>query len=156
MIAVYERVYVGGMEVCAHGADGRAHVHACKTPCHQYAVGYRGSLANSHPNYLALRRAEHLYLNLIDPPAPLFKLESFRVFRTFAAEQWRAGRDLVIHCNRGESRAPSLALLFLAKDLAVVPVDTFASAASGFTARYSRYSPGVGIVAFLRDNWALL
>lgn len=43
-------------------------------------VGYRGSLAASHPNYLVLQREHDLYLNIIDPPVPLFKAETFERF----------------------------------------------------------------------------
>jgi hypothetical protein len=156
MIEVHERVFVGDLQSCAAAVGGRAYVHACKNPCHLDAVGYRGSLAPTHANYLVLRRGDHLYLNMIDPSRPLFMPESFRAFRDFAAERWRAGRELVIHCNQGESRAPSLALLFLAKDLGVLPADTFEAARAGFLPLYPRYKPGRGIETFLTENWAAL
>lgn len=153
MIRVHERVSVGDERDCSDAPESRAYVHACKSPCHQRAVGYRGSLSPAHPSYLVHRRGEHLYLNLIDPPGPLFKLESFSAFRGFAAEQWNAGRELVIHCNLGESRAPSLALLFMAKDLRVLPAETFESARSAFLPHYPQYRPGLGITKFLSTRW---
>jgi hypothetical protein len=153
MIEVHRRLHVGDLGCCERTDAGRAFVHACKSPCHQHAVGYTGSLPSSHANYLVLRRGEHLYLNLIDPPVPLFKPESFRAFREFAAEQWNAGRELVIHCNQGESRAPSLALLFLAKDLRVISGESFEVARQAFLPLYPRYRPGRGIERFLSEQW---
>ncbi|WP_437648380.1 hypothetical protein [Sorangium sp. So ce362] len=156
MLNVHERIYVGDINCCSDAVTERAYVHACKSPCHQRAVGYTGSLLGSHKHYLTFRRNDHLYLNLIDPPVPLFTQDSFREFRIFAAEQWNAGRELVIHCNQGESRAPSLALLFLSKDLGIIPSETYEAARAAFAARYPRYNPGLGIVTFLKKAWRSL
>ena len=120
MQEVFERVWVGSDTSCRAGGGEWAVVHACKSPCHQRAVGYQGSLVSSHANYLVLNRGRDLYLNLIDPPKPLFMPASFIAFLGFADAEWTAGRKLLIHCNLGESRAPSLALLFLAKRLSEV------------------------------------
>ncbi len=115
------------------GFDGCAVVHACKSPCHQEAIGYRGTLPVDDRSYLALETPHNLYLNLIDPPTPLFRVESFRHFRDFAMSTYVDGHQaLLIHCNQGESRAPSLAMLFLAKDLHVLPDDSYASAVEAF------------------------
>lgn len=64
-------------------------IHACKSPCHQQAVGYRGSLVVSHPNYLALQQEHDLYLDIIDPPVPLFKVETFERFLAFPNLRFR-------------------------------------------------------------------
>jgi len=153
MFEVHEGVYVGSEASCRNGTADLAVVHACKTPCHQRAVGYAGSLPNTHQHYLVMRRSFDLFLNMIDPPLPLFKLPLFTEFLLFAAEHWDVGRPLAIHCNQGESRAPSLALVFLAKHLRVLPDDSFAGAADAFRIRYPAYRPGVGIQRFLADNW---
>jgi len=113
MVEVHTRLNVGNGESCRAGSPGFAVVHAFKSPCHQNSVGYRGSLPSHHPNYLWLQRPQDLYLNLIDPPVPLFKIESFSCFLTFATTHYGNGATVLIHCNQGESRAPSLALLFL-------------------------------------------
>jgi len=131
-------------------------VHACKSPCHQRAVGYTRSLDASHPEYLCRLQPGELFLNLIDPPLPLFKIESFRQFLLFAARHYDAGATLLIHCNQGESRAPSLAMLFLACYLRVIPQDSFSVAAAAFTLLYPAYRPGQGIRQFLTQNWQAL
>ena len=121
MIELHPRLFVGDQSTCLEGFDGFAVVHAWKSPCHQQAVGYRVALPHDDRYYLALETPHNLYLNLIDPPTPLFRVNSFRHFRSFAASWYlQAGHGLLIHCNQGQSRAPSLAMLFLAKDLHVL------------------------------------
>lgn len=156
MFKVHDRLYVAGEASCRSGNHDLAVVHACKSPCHQHAVGYRGSLPSDHPHYLVLRRDHDLFLNMIDPPVPLFKLASFTEFMSFAREQYQEGGSLLIHCNQGESRAPSLALVFMAKHLNVLPADSFGAAQSAFGILYPSYRPGLGIQRFLEENWAAL
>jgi hypothetical protein len=153
MKEVFERVWVANSQSCRSGSDEWAVVHACKSPCHQREVGYQGSLPKSHPNYLVLNRAQDLYLNLIDPPVPLFQPASFVAFLRFADTEWAAARKLLIHCNQGESRAPSLALLFLAKRRAVLDDSSYSAARVGFERLYPHYKPGAGIQNYFSTNW---
>jgi hypothetical protein len=129
-------------------------VNCCKSPCHQKAAGYKGSLAKDHLNYLWLRRENDLYLNMIDPPIPLFRPEMFATYLSFAREMWHSGKTLLIHCNQGESRAPSLALLFLAKCLRILPNSSFDVARQQFLTLYPTYAPGQGLQTYLGANWA--
>jgi hypothetical protein len=135
-------------------------VHACKSPCHQQAVGYRGTLRPDDPYYLALEDLYDLYLNLIGPPTPLFQVDSFRHFRDFAESRYvQCHQCLLIHCNQRESRAPSLAMLFMAKDPHVLPDDSYAAAVEAFAlvaATLPRYQPGLGIAQFLAKHWSAL
>lgn len=142
MQEVYTHLWIAGDQECRSGDGEWAIVHACKSPCHQQAVGYQGSLPPSHENYLALIRGQDLFLNLIDPPRPLFKLKSFTTFLDFAEAQWEAGRRLLIHCNQGESRAPSLALLFLAKSRSALDNSSYLAARSQFERLCPNYRPG--------------
>lgn len=146
----------GNESICTHATSGAiADVHACKEPCHRAAVGYRGRrLASCHPHYLVLRREFHLYLNLIDPPQPLFTRVSFEAFMTFVDEHLPR-REVLIHCNRGESRAPSLALLYMAKRLSMLPADSYATAAALFRQQFA-YNPGAGIALWLTQNWGAI
>lgn len=156
MQEIYDRVFVTDATSCLAGSDDVVVVHACKSPCHQEAVGYRGNLSDSHPNYLVLERASDLYLNIIDPPVPLFKPALFSHFMNFAKKHWDDGKELVIHCNKGESRAPSLGLLFLARGIAVIDDSSYSSARGEFQKLYSRYQPGKGIQTYFTQNWAKL
>ena len=153
MREVHERVYVGTELDCRKGDSEWVVVHACKSPCHQQAVGYRGNLRSTHPNYLVLEDDRDLYLNIIDPPRPLFMPSLFTSFLEFAGRHWDAGSKILIHCNKGESRAPSLAMLFLSKHIHAISDDTFDSARTGFRTIYPSYQPGRGIQIYLRQNW---
>jgi len=154
MIKIREGLYVGNQHDCRNGDDDWAVVHACKSPCHQTAVGYRKSLSKDHPNYLVLEQGADLYLNLVDPPTPLFRAASFTSFLRFAQAQMQAGRKLLIHCNQGESRAPSLAMLFLAKITGEISNESYASARTDFETIFSGYLPGLGIQKYLSRHWS--
>ncbi len=156
MRQIHERLFVADERSCRAGSAEVAVVHACKSPCHQRAVGYRGSLSAQHPNYLVLRHPYDLYLNIIDPPVPLFKIETFVQFLLFAAEHYDRGASVLIHCNQGESRAPTLALLFLAKHLGAIPGESLYAAQTAFTPLCPEYRPGRGIHQFLETNWATI
>ena len=145
----------GNVDACAlTRREPWAVVHACKDPCHRAFVGYKGSLPKAHSCYLNAQEDDHLYLNLIDPPLPLFKAESFSIFFDFI-DRHLGVKPVVIHCNRGESRAPSLTLLVMAKRLKNIPDDSYAAARAAFEEKFP-YKPGGGISLFLRDNWGIL
>ena len=156
MIEVYERLLIGTESDCTAGTRALAVVHACKHPCHVQAVGYRGSLPRGHPNYLVLSKDFDLYLNMIDPDKPLFMPPLFSSFMEFARKHWEAGRGVLIHCNLGESRAPTLALLFLAKHVGAISDNSFADAYRDFLPLYPDYRPGLGIQSYVTTNWSTI
>lgn len=157
MREVADGIHVGTEADCfREQRDGWAVVHACKHPCHVAAVGYHDSLPSDHPDYLLREEDGHLYMNLIDPERPLFQAESFLGFRDFACRYRDDGSELLIHCNQGRSRAPSLALLFLAKDRDRLTSNSFKAARREYRKLDSHYAPGAGIQTFLRNNWSEL
>ena len=153
MIEVHPNLFVGNGENCIQGNTKLVVVHACKYPCHQNAVGYRGNLPSTHPNYLVLEDKFNLYLNMIDPDKPLFMPPLFSRFLEFSKKHWNQGKSILIHCNRGESRSPTLAMMFMSKVLFVLPNDSFINAKKEFTSLYPRYQPVLGIQIYLNNNW---
>ena len=153
MIEVYPNLYVGTDSDCFFDIrDDWVVVHACKSPCHQRAVGYHGNLSPAHPNYLILERGSHLFLNIIDSNTPLFKLLLFNSALNFI-DRYLPTRKVLIHCNNGKSRAPSLALLYLAKHARVINSESYATAAKDFRAMFPSYQPGQGIQIYLSEHW---
>lgn len=154
---ITDNLYVGDLEDCralSRGSVGKdwAVVHACKNPCHADRCGQAPDPESA--DYLARQEGAHLYLNMIDPPAPLFRRATFDIFIRFAREQWQAGRPLLIHCNRGESRAPSLAIVFLAKVLYRIGDTSFDDAWDEFEQLIGeKFQPGAGIEQWLREHW---
>jgi hypothetical protein len=151
-VKLAERLSYGNEETCSHAIDASlAIVHACKIPCHRRAVGYTNNLASSHQHYLVYENGHHLYLNLIDPPQLLFMMPCFEAFLRFVDREI-AEREVLIHCNQGESRAPSLALLYMAKRLWLLPSESYDEAAESFRSQFT-YRPGEGIKRWLTANW---
>lgn len=124
-------------------------VHAAKT-CHSRYLGYRGSLAKTDPNYLFVERENDLYLNLIDPVLPLFMPESFSQALSFID---RHPDGILIHCNEGLSRAPSLALVYLAS-WGEIANGSYNEARKSYLKLDPLYAPGQGIVKYLTAHWA--
>jgi len=157
-------LWIGGDEDCALALASQrvnqswtAVIHAAKWPCHANAVGYgydsKVVLAKNHPEYLWAERPGSLYLNIIDPPVPLFQVAIFTTALDYIAEHDEPGGRQVIHCNEGLSRAPSIALLYLAKRAERLPDDSYDKAREVFLTRYPRYKPGGGIATFLSEHW---
>jgi len=153
MFEVYPNLFVGNESDCFyHEKEHWAVIHACKSPCHQRILCYTGSLPENHPNYLVYENGNHLFLNIIDPPAPLFKTQLFTQSLDFISNRI-SERKVLIHCNNGLSRAPSIALLFLAKRFQAISNENFMLAATDFKKLYPYYQPGRGIVCYLAQNW---
>ena len=158
-------LWIGGETDCAAALAMQSVVagkwagilHACKYPCHARILGYGGKvkLESGHPEYLAALRPGHLYLNVIDPPIPLFRVETFTRALDFldACAKDPLGRPALVHCNQAGSRAPSIALVWMAKRAELLPDDSFAVAREVFLTRVPGYVPGAGLVAFLTERW---
>ena len=154
MSEVYENLHVGGMDLCSW-TPAKAVAHLCKHPCHVNAVGYKGSLAPSHPEYLMAKRGRQIFGNLVDAPVPIFRKEIFDAVLDFIDEALPKG-PVWCHCNNGVSRAPSIALLWLARRAKAIPAETFDQARASFVLLYPSYEPGKGIETFLRHEWEVL
>lgn len=156
---IIDNLYVGTLEDCEglSGVDGWAVVHACKHPCHH---AKRGNPKPESEDYLSYQEGTHLYLNMIDPPAPLFQKPMFDAFLVFAADAWERGKKILIHCNKGESRAPTLALLFLSRVLYKITAVSYDDAWDEFEALLNtgnaasvKYHPGKGLEEWMRQHW---
>ncbi|MDZ7688606.1 MAG: dual specificity protein phosphatase family protein [Halobacteriales archaeon] len=154
MEEVHENLFVGADDSCVKGGNGDwAVVHACKHPCHQRAVG--GQVSQSHPNYLVLEDGDDLYLNIVDMNQKQ-KHEFMEPMVSATLEfvdEFREGKQVLIHCNQGQSRSPALAMLYLAKRTDELPDDSYPVAANEFRNLYPRFSPGQGIHLYLQDHW---
>jgi hypothetical protein len=151
---INSRLSFGDQDSCANQSPDTAIIHACKEPCHRDAVVYTGKISPSHKHYLAHQTPGHLYLNIIDPPLPLFQIDTFRQVLKFF-DDLHSSTGLHIHCNQGQSRAPSLALLIMSKRMHELPSAGYSQAKESFARRFP-YRPGKGIETFLTQNWDLI
>ena len=155
MIEVGKNIYVGSDADCFwDNRNGWAVIHACKT-CHKRRVGYSGNLGQSHPCYLIRKDQNHLFLNLVDMDRtlmPVFTSPIVRAAMEFIRENIPA-KKILIHCNEGHSRAPSVALLYLARE-STIPKSCYEKAKEEFLRIYPMYSPAKGIESYMRQYWS--
>jgi len=158
MIEVYPKIWVGDAwdyETYASRFYDFAVVHACKEPYHRQAVGYRGRAApKDHPEYLVAQRDNRLMLNMIDSDNPDFFSQvmiwqALKFIEEHHGNHWR----VLIHCNQGESRGPSLAMLYLSAWLGVIPNESLEEAEQRFRKLYPNYHPKAGIRGHLQECW---
>ena len=153
MKEVLENLYVGNDYDCSLVRTKFSIIHACKT-CHQRALGYKGSLPQSHPYYLIYCRENNLYLNLVDMDRallPKYTHPIIKVALDFIRERIETEKILV-HCNQGQSRSPSIALVYLAQK-GVVSSGSYQEARKDFLKIYPTYMPGIGFRLYLQKYW---
>lgn len=149
MEEVYEDLFVGADRSCTRMADEEewAVVHACKHPCHQRAVGYEGNLRQNHLEYLVVKRDTDLYLNLVDMDRKLSHQYTEPI--VLAALDFIEGHidtgPVLVHCNKGMSRSPALALVYLATRAGTIPDTSYMAAKEAFNDRYTAFDPGRGV-----------
>jgi predicted protein tyrosine phosphatase len=132
-------------------------VHACKNPCHVNAVSYKGSLPSTHPNYLVMVKEEHLFLNIVDMENELSPFYTNPIMKSAIAfiEKHIATKKILIHCNQGLSRSPSIALLYLAIK-GFIANDSYTDAVGDFRKMYPVFNPGRGISLYMNNNWGVI
>jgi predicted protein tyrosine phosphatase len=159
MIQVHPDLYVGSIEdfkfIHPRIKDDWRVVHAAKYPYHRDFVGYNTVAApKDSPEYLYALRGFRLALNMVDSEKPeYFSKELIDRALDFIDEGLKNGRKVLVHCNEGVSRAPSIALLYLGRVLKVWDESTLEEAADEFMQIYPSYNPGKGIWGHMWENW---
>ncbi len=118
-------------------------------------MGYTGRGApKDHPEYLIARREHRLFLNLVDADDPKYiSKEIVDAALAFVAEAIKSGARVLIHCNLGESRGPSIGMLYLAARAGSISSVDLLTAEVEFRRIYPSYNPKAGIRGFLAENW---
>jgi len=155
---IYTNLFIGSDADCATYEINPDYsiIHACKT-CHQRAVGYKGSLPPAHPNYLIYENGTHLFLNMVDMPnelQPRFTNPIFNCAIIFIEREIQ-NKKILIHCNMGQSRSPSIGLIYLAIT-GIISSNSFETAMEEFRKLYPEYLPGTGIMLYMQHNWDFL
>lgn len=133
-----------------------AFVHATQT-IHYKLLGWDRRFNKpdkNHPNYIFYEEDNRLSLNWVDGEAFLYKWsgpETFVKVLNFI-DKWIKDKKVLIHCDQGQSRAPTIGLLYLAKRMKTIPDDSFISAKNEFIKLYPHYLPG-GIGNYVNDKW---
>lgn len=157
MTEVYKNLYVGSQydyESNAKEFDSWCVVHACKEPYHRDALGYTGRGApKDSPYYFYLYdKYNHLILNIVDADSPRFFDDNMiDEAINYCINGLKARKKVLIHCNQGESRAPSIALLVLRR--IGFYTQSFEESVKDFVNRYPFYNPKTGIYEYVRKRW---
>lgn len=154
------RLWIGDVSmyeaVAKPEADQWFVVHACKEPYHRKELGYTGRAApKEHPEYLICRRPGRLILNLIDPPNPAYiPIEIIDAAIIAIHTAIKEGKKVLVHCNEGKSRAPSIAFLYLTA-YGYLPTNaaTLEDALAWFKTGCPEYTPGEGFRQFVEQNY---
>ena len=158
MNEIYTNLFIGDDDDCYTCLldSGFSIVHACKT-CHQEVLKYHGLLPHTHPNYLIYEHGKNLYLNMVDMPNEFLAKYTNPIFKHAMGFIKREiqNKKVLIHCNFGYSRSPSLGFIYLAIT-GVISKKSINEAMNEFIKLYPKYSPGNGIILYMQHNWDFL
>lgn len=122
---------------------------------HRSMLGYRTQGAPKDKEYLFARRGKHFVLNLIDVDDPAYVPDkAVQAAFDFITERLKAGDKVLVHCNHGHSRGPSIAMMYL-RHIGDLP-DRFRAAQKIFKTFYSNYKPAMGMAQYSKSHWSSL
>lgn len=157
MKEVYRDLYVGSdldVQMPLVRVDW-AVVSACKDGPwgHRYMLGYKTPSAPKDDHYLVVQKSEHLGLNLIDSTNPDFiSGEAINAGVVFIAKCLAEGYKVLVHCNEGRSRGPTVAMLYLYQT-GLIPPGPLTDVIYVFKQLYEAYDPGVGMLEYLKRRF---
>lgn len=158
MIEVHANLWVGNQlayenQVCRE--NGWYVVQACKEPYHRRALGYSGrAVAKTHPEYLVALRDNRLILNMVDAEDPKYISESLvQAAIDYIDINRAAGHKVLVHCNKGQSRSPSIALMYLRQYVSPWTAHPLQIAMEKYRVIYPPFAPAKGIHGYLRQHW---
>jgi hypothetical protein len=157
MIEIYPNLFIGAEQDYEFQVKGQSDwmvIHACKEPYHRRELGYtsRGAPKN-HPEYLIARRENRLILNLVDADDPNYiPSEIIDAALEYIHKALSGSCKVLVHCNKGESRSPSIGMLYLAIYSDKLSRE-FNQAENDFRQIYPFYNPSFGMRGYLAKNW---
>jgi len=157
MLEVEPGIFVGDEadERRVRDEPGWFFIHACKEPYHRQALGYSGrAVSKDHPEYLIARRDDRLILNLVDVADVKYVASEIIDAALEAIREHLGSRKVLIHCNQGQSRSPSIALLYLSRYTGRFTGMDVDDAIAAFRELYPPYAPARGMADYVRLNWA--
>lgn len=159
MTEIYTNIFIGSEQdhrFIQHQLNW-AILHCCKNPFHCQFVGYKGSLPPNHPDYALKRIGNEMALNLVDMNQFSanyldFNRNMFATAFEFLDEYKMKDYKLLIHCNQGESRAPTLGMLYAARFGAFDYAD-FDTSVQKLRLMYPGYNPKQNIYITVKSLW---
>jgi len=150
-------LYIGTMaELLVTNETEWAFVHATQTFHYQY-FGWDNKLKKPnkyHSYYIVYEHNNHISLNWIFGDAFLYTWSGPDTFIKILdfIDKWIQEKKIFIHSDKGKSRAPTIALLYLAKRAKRLSNESFNRAYDEFINYYPEYFPG-GIGEYVGKKW---
>ena len=157
MIEVYPNLFVGGDEDYEKVKDskGWSWLRCCKygPGGHQQILNYHTLAAPEGKNKYVARKGDLMALNLLNLHDPHY-INSAMIDSglEFIQERLAAGDKVLVACNKGKSRGPSIALLYM-RSVGELPYNLGMSERV-FSALYPEYDPDQGLRQYLRWHWS--
>lgn len=119
---------------------------------HQSIVGWSGRGCNKdNPYYLFKETDEYIALNLIDTDrSEYISNELINNALAFINDKIENGEKVFIYCSLGESRSPSIALMYL---LQYQGYDSQNAIIRFKQEYYPEYTPKLGFVNYIENRW---
>lgn len=163
MYKIIDNLYVGTVK-CVPIAEeaGFSILGACKDPLHRQHAKLSGSdvegyitksMPKNEPEYYYAEREHALYCNLIDADVPKY-IQDNVISRAlcFIEAEIRQGRNVLIVCNKAQSRSPSIAFMWLIVNGYFKDIQKYEDAVLRFTKEfYPLYNPAAGIYEYTMD-----
>lgn len=129
-------------------------INTAKT-VHIEVKGWSNAPPRNHPDYLAFEDNQFLSFNWVDGAARLYDWSGPEAFVRALdfIDKWYESKNILINCDLGQSRSPTIALLYLAKRSHLIPGSSYTTARSEFQSLYPKYDPS-GIADFVSAHWA--
>lgn len=101
-----------------------------------------------------MEKEGHLFLNRMDMEKELSPIFTHPIMKSAMAfiDKHIATKKVLVHCNQGLSRSPSIVMLHLAIR-GHIANDSYSSAVTDFRRMYPYFSPGRGIALYMNNNW---
>ncbi len=122
---------------------------------HQSVVGWQGRGCNKeNPYYLFKKEADVIYLNMIDGDDPKYvNDEMIDPALSFINQHIEQGNEVFIYCSLGESRSPSIALMYLLENNLIEKSENTINVFK--QEYYPNYSPKNGNLLYIKNRWGI-
>lgn len=119
---------------------------------HRSILGYKTPGAPKGKDYYSVQQGNHMALNLIDADDPaLIPAVVIDAGLKFIDEQIQAGKKMLVQCNKGHSRGPSMAMIYL-RSINDLP-DRYHPAFKIFKTLYPKYDPNLGMEHVVKQRF---
>jgi hypothetical protein len=158
---VFPNLYVGTVVeanlVLKQPDDWRLANVAKTLHCNLNGWSMTGKYSN-HPFYIIREEPAFISVNWVDGPASYFNYQNKGVsvvkqLLAFIQKSLEKEKKVLITCDQGRSRSPSVALLYLAKVSRTITDASYIEASREFKSKYPDYQPAPGISGFLTSIW---